>query len=199
MNPIIIGAILVSLGSVFFWNEKRKISTAATSAEKFTAYDGLFKYYAKIYGFPWRWAKAIAMQESSLGENSRVKNGEVSYDGLSYGIMQIALGTGSPKERELKTMFGLPDKKLTEMTSFEKNKARKILNDPDKSINIASNLIGYLASKYNMDKEKVFLAYNQGEANTDRGKNYTHPNGQYAKIVSDNLTKIYQREKEYKL
>jgi soluble lytic murein transglycosylase-like protein len=197
-NPLIIGSAVIGGGIlVFRWWNDMKIDNAKTDKEKFFMYDGYFKYYSGIYGVPYEWFKAISMQESNLGQNQKVKQGLVSYDGLSYGIMQIATGTGSPKERELKTMFGLPDKRITDMTIIEKSFTQDILNDADKSISIAGNLLGYLAKKYNYDKDKVFLAYNQGERNTDNGKNYTHPNGRYAIIINENLTKIKDKEVYY--
>lgn len=143
----------------------------------FVRFDDLFIKYSNLYNIPYRWLKAISLQESSLGENERVKRGEVSYDGLSYGLMQIAEGVGSPKEIELKGFGG-----------------REALNNPEYSIEKASKLLGYLNKKYVGDTRKIFLAYNQGERNTDNNKDYTD---QYDTRIDNWLTHISEKENEY--
>jgi soluble lytic murein transglycosylase-like protein len=74
--------------------------------------------------------------------------------------MQIAPGTGSTREIELKSING-------------RNATPDELNDPEISIELGAKLLGYLWDKYDGDEKKVSLAYNQGEKNTDRGKDYT--------------------------
>lgn len=148
---------VIYLGFKFMGQEKNN------SEKNYNQYDGLFQYYGGVRGVPWEWIKAIAKVESDLGNNPLVKSGKASYDGLSYGLMQIAEGVGSPKEILLKGHGG-----------------REKLNNPDYSIEKASDLLGYLNVKYHGDMDKVFLAYNQGERNTDNGKDYTtkyHPDG----------------------
>lgn len=169
---------LLLLIPLFFIYVGNKIMNAKSAKEKFLMYDDLFKLWGGINGVPWRWLKAIAKQESDLGQNERVKNNEVSYDGLSYGLMQIVEGNGSPRERLLKG-----------------NGGKEALNDPSYSIKIAAKLVKYLMIKYNYDENKVFLAYNQGEINTDKGKDYT--NGYNLKVIKW-LKWIDQKEKEYK-
>jgi len=184
-------------GSVvlYIMSQKNKIIEANSEKEYFERYDGLFKLHALINGLPeWRWLKAIAKQESDLGRDSRTKNGQVSYDKLSYGLMQIAVGTGSPMEMQLK---GLGDKRLTELSEPEKLYIKSKLNDPNVSIQKGAELVSYLYRKYS-NPEKVFLAYNQGEKNTDMGKNYTHPNGQYAQKIFEHLEWINSQENKYK-
>lgn len=166
--------------TTFIGLQIKKIKDAKSAKEKFFMYDDLFQLHSLINRVPeWRWLKAIAKQESDLGQNSLVKNGEVSYDGKSYGLMQIAEGLGSPKEIELKGKGG-----------------KTALNDPNYSIEKAAKLVGYLWNKY-QNSYKVFLAYNQGEKNTDKGANYTHPNGQYADLILKHLKWIDAKEKEY--
>lgn len=177
---LIIGLLVLSPLAFYFW-QRQKIMNAKDAKEKFYAYDDLFKHFAKT--FPWKWLKAIAKQESDLGQNSRVKNGEVSYDGLSWGLMQIAENVGSPKEIQIKGQGG-PEK----------------LNDPVYSIQKASQLVSYLNQKYGGNARKVFLAYNQGEINTDRGKDYTvnYNNGRsYADLIFKHLDWIERKEMEY--
>lgn len=150
-------ALLILLGAgAAMAKSSYDLNTAKTSKEKFYFYDDLFKKYAGENGIPWKWLKALAKQESDLGQDKRVINGEVSQDGLSYGIMQIAVGVGSEQEKKIKG-----------------NPTKSDLNNPEISISIAARLVGYLYRKYNGDKNKVFLAYNQGEKNTDAGKDFT--------------------------
>tara|TARA_R110000803_G_scaffold5670_1_gene18714 strand:+ start:9052 stop:9612 length:561 start_codon:yes stop_codon:yes gene_type:complete len=176
---IFIGILLFPIAFVLW--QKRKIAMAKTEKEKFVRYDSLFKLYANGR-FPWRWLKAIAKQESDLGENRLVRNGQVSSDGKSFGLMQIAEGLGSPTEIALKG-FGGQEK----------------LNDPDYSIQKASELVNFLNDKFRGDEFKVFLGYNQGEVNTMRGRDFTkqHNNGRsYADLILKHLDWIDRKEKE---
>lgn len=141
--------------------------------EYFTKYDDIFKLYAG--SVPWRWVKAIAIKESDNGQDPLVKAGKVSSDGLSYGIMQIAELKGSAVE-----------------ISIKGNGGPALNNDPNYSIQKGAELLNYLFMKYNGDMNKVFLAYNQGERNTDNGKDYT--NG-YDKDVIEILNEINAKEK----
>lgn len=56
-------------------------------------FDSSFQRIANIWGLNWQWLKAIALNESNLGRNERVANGQTSYDGLSWGLMQVTLAT----------------------------------------------------------------------------------------------------------
>jgi len=64
-------------------------------SDPFTKYDNLFHTYSSMYSVPWRWLKAIAMNESNLGRAPSVAAGilnpsdvtqSVSSDGKSYGL-----------------------------------------------------------------------------------------------------------------
>lgn len=185
MPIVLIGiGLLLFAGGYMAVDYYQKLVDAKTAKEKYTVFDSLFQKYAKVYQIPdWRWLKAIAKQESDLGQDSRVKNRQVSYDGLSYGLMQIAEGKGSQKEIELKGNGG---------------QAR--LDDPEYSIDRAARLVSYLWKKYN-DRYKVFLAYNQGENNTDKGKdytvNYSADKVPYPKKIEKWLEWINVKDKEY--
>lgn len=171
-------AIVTAMSVLFFIiNQKRKFKKAETEKQKFFSLDGLFKLHGAINGIEWRWIKAICKQESNLGRDPRTIAGKVSYDGLSYGVMQIAEGRGSKKEIEIKG-FGGETK----------------LNDANYSIGQASKLIAYLSRKYKNNANKVFLAYNQGEINTDRGKDYTR---NYAQKIFVHLNWIKSNEKRW--
>lgn len=123
------------------------------SSSHFTRWDDLFKKYSIIYGVPFIMLKAIAMNESSLGENPRVKLGlerpddilnSISDDGKSWGLMQMTLTTA--RDYDIRTS---PLK----------------LNDPDYSIKLAANHLRRLKSIFG-EEEFVVKAYNQGEGRT---------------------------------
>lgn len=183
--PFFILAGIILISGYFGMDYYNKLLQAKSDKEKFYVFDELFRKYAAKWGVPeWRWLKAISKQESDLGQNERVINRKVSYDGKSYGIMQIAQGIGSPKEIEIKGHEG-----------------QAALDNPEISIDKAAHLISYLWKKYG-DRKKVFLAYNQGEANTDKGKdytvNYSADKVSYADKIERWLSWIYNREQYYK-
>lgn len=128
-------------------------------------FDDLFIKYGTMYSVRPEMLKTISMIESDLGQDYRVKAGQTSGDGKSWGIMQIAPRIGSPKEIELKGVNTTPE----------------MLNDPETSVMLAAKLLGYLSKKYQGDEFKTVIAYNQGEKNTDKGKDYT--NGYYDKYI----------------
>ena len=176
---------LLGLGFLIMGTKKiYDIRQAKDQKEKFFFYDELFKKYGDLENFPWKWLKAIAKQESDLGLDKRVIGGQVSGDGLSYGLMQIAEGVGSSQEIAIKGYGG-----------------REKLNDAEYSVKIAAKLISYLNRKYAGNPDKVFLAYNQGEKNTDAGKdfttNYSPDKVSYKEKIKKWLTWIDQKEREY--
>lgn len=72
-------------------------------AKNFTRYDDLFKKYGTYRDVPWRWLKAICMNESNLGRHPSVVRGMASPggedgwsdDGLSRGLMQLTVDTAN--------------------------------------------------------------------------------------------------------
>lgn len=178
MYAILFALSLLGIGAFYMKPEDTiNIFTPTTQEEKdFVRYDSLYKLSGAKYNINWRWLKAIAYVESDNGKNIRVQLGQTSYDGLSYGLMQIAEGIGSPKEISLKGFGG-----------------KEALNDPAYSIDIGAKLLSYLFNKYK-DTEKAFRAYNQGEKNTDNNKDYTL---NYSKKVFDKLDYIKRMEASY--
>ena len=126
-------------------------------------YDDLFLKYGSVFGVKPEMLKTIAMIESDLGQDYRVKAGKTSGDGKSWGLMQIAPRIGSQKEIELKGV----------------DTTASMLNDPETSVRLAAKLLGYLSNKYNGVEDKIVKAYNQGERNTDNQKTYA--DGYYEK------------------
>lgn len=116
-------------------------------------YDALFIKYANRYGLDWKMLKAIAIKESTLGENPLVKNNLLSTDGLTYGLMQIKYTTAK---------FYIKDLTLDQLRY-----------NPERQIEAAAAYLGDLKKKFNGDVKKMVISYNQGETNTKNGKDYT--------------------------
>lgn len=125
-----------------------------------TRFDALFKKYGAQFGVSWRLLKTIAMIESNLGENPRVALGlrepanksSVSYDNLSWGLMQLREVTAN---------------------DYEKGVTYVQLNDPEIAIRIAAKFFAWIQKQFpSTDPEwtkKVVMSYNQGVAGTKRG------------------------------
>lgn len=126
-----------------------------------STYDSLFKKYGEEQDIPWEWLKTIAMIESTLGLNPRVALGikepnnpkSVSYDNLSYGLMQLRVSTAC---------------------DFEKGITFKDLNNPETSIRIAAKFFKWIKNQFK-DKQGeeleklVIMSYNQGVGGTKKG------------------------------
>lgn len=121
-------------------------------------FDELFKKYGLENKVPMAWLKAIAMNESSLGNHSSVAHGLLypkdiekskSEDGKSWGLMQVTLTTA----RDLDPT-ATPEK----------------LNDAEYSIKLASKYIAWLGQQFSMFDSRydewVIKSYNQGVGNT---------------------------------
>ena len=131
---------------------EKDFSAARAKFKNWDKYDETFKKYALASLVPWEWLKAIAIVESSLGQNSRVESGGVSEDGKSYGLMQFTLPTAQ--------RFG------------GKNISVKDLNNAETSIKLAAQYLSFLKGFFQGDERKIIMSYNQGEGNTQKGKEY---------------------------
>lgn len=125
-------------------------SLARSRFKYWDKFDSAFKQEGANYAIDWQWLKAIAIVESSLGQNSSVESGGVSSDGKSYGLMQMTLVTA----RWLRLNTTVSD-----------------LNNPDISIKLAAQYLNYLKTIFN-DERKIIMSYNQGQGNTLKGKEY---------------------------
>lgn len=114
-----------------------------------TKYDALFKKYGTQYNIPWQWLKAIAINESDLGQDPRVRLGAVSRDGKSWGIMQLTLPTAQD-------LFG------PALTAED-------LNFPYISIQLAAKYLAQLSRLFKGDLQDIVMSYNQGPGNTLKG------------------------------
>ena len=148
----------------------------------FYKWDALFKRYGKQYGVPWRWIKAIAWNESSLGtarsvalglrEPSNIE-GSKSFDGKSWGLMQTTLATA----REIQP-------NVTEID----------LNNPETSIRIGTAILARLIKRFGIDdRESVVRAYNGGPGfmKTVQGRTITPV--YYSRFV-DHIEQILERQ-----
>lgn len=125
---------------------------------KWNDYDELFKKAEEKYGVSWKWLKAIALNESFLGNDRRVILGlkdpknimdSTSRDGKSWGLMQMTLRTARDYD-----MLVTPEK----------------LNDAEYSIDLAAHFVGQLIKAFHpldlRHTEWVIKSYNQGIGNT---------------------------------
>lgn len=144
------GAALFSL-YYFFGDTVDAGVMAITGDDSFTKWDVLFKTYGAQYGVPWRWLKAICLNESSLGQarsvivglnNPADIDGSKSSDGLSWGLMQITLATANGLVGPVTPQY---------------------LNDPDNSVKLGAMLVSQLVKRFGIDdRESVIRAYNGG-------------------------------------
>ncbi len=155
----LLGVALIGAGGVVLTAPKEFDGMDGTPLPAFLRFDPLFRQYGAAYGVPWLWLKAFAMNESSLGQDSRVARGlEVptdvegskSRDGKSWGLMQVTLPTAQ---------------------AFDPAASAELLNDPDYCVDIAAQLVRELADHfpvvmgYPMRLEAIAKAYNEGEGN----------------------------------
>lgn len=118
----------------------------------FTAYDHLFRRYGRQFSVPWRWLKAAAITESSLGRAKSVarglaspsdEDGSVSFDGKSWGLMQLTKATAK----------GLTGRSVSAAE----------LNNPDFSVELGARLFRENILRFGIgNAEAVFRAYNGG-------------------------------------
>jgi len=150
----------------------------------FYKWDKLLRKYCDQYGVPWRWAKAIMWNESSFGDARSVANGlrepsdteaSVSFDGLSWGLMQTTLETARRYRPNIQAMD---------------------LNKPEISIEVGvrelARLYAWARNLKNRTlevREYVVRAYNggQGFLNTVQGRTMTPV---YYRRFVDHLDKI---------
>lgn len=136
----------------------KEVVEKISSDNAWRRFDNLFKKYGTVYGVDWRWLKAIAMNESSLGQVASVARGianpndvegSKSSDGLSWGLMQVTLRTARGMDPA-----ATPQK----------------LNNPEYSIDLGARYIKQLKGMFSVVDlrytEWVIKSYNQGPGNT---------------------------------
>lgn len=144
--------ILALMAGVYFFGDTLDAGVMAVTGDaSFTQWDGLFQKYGSQYQVPWRWLKAICMNESSLGQAKSVlvglktptdADGSKSSDGLSWGLMQVTLATANGLAGPVTPAY---------------------LNDPDNSVNLGARLVKQLIDRFGIsDRQSVIRAYNGG-------------------------------------
>jgi len=115
-------------------------------------FDDLFKKYGSMYGVDWKMLKRISWIESNTGLNSRVARGLVnpkdiegskSYDGLSWGLMQMTLTTAK---------------------DYDKLATSEKLNNPAYAIDLSARHVKMLKTLFSNERD-VIMSYNQGQGN----------------------------------
>lgn len=153
--------IAAALAVVIFFSRNAVADKIESSNSEFDRYDAAFKAAAAKYGISnWLWIKAIAWNESSVGQAASVKRGianptdaenSKSSDGKSWGIMQVTLTTA----QDLKAGTTVAD-----------------LNTPSISIDLGAKYISQMLKRYGGDLYRAVRAYNQGPGNEDKRKPY---------------------------
>ncbi len=123
-----------------------------------TTYDHLFKQYGSQYKVDWKMLKRICMIESSLGRAKSVAHGlknptdvegSKSYDGKSWGIMQVTLTTAR---------------------DFDPTATEEKLNNPAYSVEIACKYLAWVQGRFPVTESRyeewVVKSYNQGVGNS---------------------------------
>lgn len=155
--------ILLGLAAFLYFKGEDTLNTVVQNLDAWNKYDEKFKYYASKNGLPsdgWLWLKAIALNESSLGQNPLVKTGLWSSDGLSRGIMQLTVATANDYQHWVSNVATLKrdnPKKYEEIAS--------LLDNDDLSINLSAQHFARLYRKFGRTLEHAVKAYNQGEGN----------------------------------
>lgn len=163
--------------------KKEASDVEAIQKDNWNRWDADFKKYASMYGVEnWQWLKAIALNESTLGTHPSVArgiaspsdiDGSKSYDGKSWGLMQVTLTTA----RDL-------DPQAT---------AAK-LNDPVYSINLGARYVAKMQKTFVKNQrwlEFVIKSYNQGPGNTQKERD-----GKIAKGYADEYWDRFVRNLE---
>jgi soluble lytic murein transglycosylase-like protein len=128
--------------------------------EAWTRFDKLFKEYGARYNVPWKWLKALALNESTLGTHPKVALGfreplnkaSISEDGLSWGLMQLRVKTAQDFEKDI---------------TYDK------LNNPEIAVRVAAKFFAWIMKQFDKNDPKftqnVVMSYNQGVAGTKKG------------------------------
>lgn len=154
--------IWIILGAVIIMGSQSQIvqDKIEENLDSWTRFDSAFKKYAQKYNIDWKWLKAIALNESSLGKASSVERGlnfpedvegSKSTDGKSWGLMQVTVTTAK---------------------DFDLTATPQKLNDPNYSIEIACKYINWVKKQFSSTDNKymewVVKSYNQGVGNTKK-------------------------------
>lgn len=152
--------ILSILGFYLYMSRYSLKGYVVRATKNWTTFDPLFEKYAVRYSVPSTWLKAICMNESSLGLAESVRSGlsdplnvegSKSYDGKSWGLMQVTLTTARDMD-----ISATPQK----------------LNNAEYSIDLGARYVAQMMRRFDRNDpryiEWVIKSYNQGPGNTDK-------------------------------
>lgn len=145
-------ALLVLLGiylSFLAWKRRGEFNISGVNDE----YDELFLKYGKQEGISPKLLKAVAMNESWLGEFS-----ELEPIGGTTGLMHIKLSTA--QDHGNYTWWDFAD-----LNPYR----------DENQIEAAAKYLKYLDGLFKGDEKKIVMSYNQGQGNTLKGKEYAAP------------------------
>lgn len=146
MPWLLLGAVLV-FGAFL---KGGSVGTEAMFKNPFNEWDDLIRKYSKQFDVPFRYIKAIMLNESNLGRAPSVVRGlenpedieaSKSSDGKSWGLMQLTLPTAR---------------------MFESAIMPAGLNDPEVSVRIGTKYLAWIIARKGLDEEKVSRSYNGG-------------------------------------
>lgn len=142
---------IIAIAGALFVGSKALGQTESAQLDPYFRWDDLIKKYADKYDVPWRWMKAVMMNESNLGRAKSVAygianpldiQGSKSSDGKSWGLMQLTLNTAR---------------------QFESTTTENALNDPEISVRLGAKYLNYLIKlKGIRNREAVIRSYNGG-------------------------------------
>ena len=151
------------------------VNVVNSGSDEFNKFDDLFKKYGGQFGVPWKWLKAICMNESSLGKAKSVAVGlsnpndiknSVSSDGLSWGLMQVTLTTARALEGSVITAV--------------------YLNDPENSVRLAAKVCAENIERFGIDdRESVIRAYNGGPNFMNRAQARANTAIYYSRFITN--------------
>ncbi|MGE4109037.1 MAG: transglycosylase SLT domain-containing protein [Bacteriovoracia bacterium] len=153
-----------------------------SSTDPFMRWDTQIRQAAQKHRVPWRWIKAVMMNESNLGRAPSVArglafpadiDGSKSSDGKSWGLMQVTL----PTAREMRPGTTEAD-----------------LNNPAISIDLGAQYLAKMIARFGLsNRDSVARAYNGGPGfmQSERGRTMT---AQYLEKFLKNLAEVQKRQ-----
>ncbi|MGE3263595.1 MAG: transglycosylase SLT domain-containing protein [Bacteriovoracia bacterium] len=159
--------LIVAIGVLTYTKGDEIMDSTAPYTPAWNKYDAWFKYYASVNGLPsagWKWLKALALNESSLGQNPLVIAGKWSSDGLSRGLMQLTVTTANDYEKWVPSVANLRNVNSADYDPDQYAELGYLLDDDETSIRIAAKHFARIYRKFN-NLEYGVKAYNQGEGN----------------------------------
>lgn len=158
----------------------KKTETVSAIKKKYPSwnqYDSLFIKWSSFFGIEWKYLKAIAIVESTLGKNRQ------GYDGKSTGLMHLIETTANDLTKELKSNYGID---LLQQFKVNKIDLNVLRNGDEISIILASLYLKKSKIMFPGNTEAQIKSYNMGWGNT---KKWLNGGKDYSTITSDYFNK----------